>query len=298
MKEVANKYSHSWKWLVLKPIFVIPLRLWGVLTITITPLFSIFIYNQVLARPNLQITALAMLDIQAGQRLLVVAPHPDDEILAAGGLMQNVLGNGGQVEVVIVTNGDGQFLSPLLDHPLSTPRAVNYVNFGKRRQDETLAAMEKIGIDPSQVIFLGYPDGRLGELWTKDWPDVAPAIAPYTRATSSPYQNTYNPQSSYRGGDLFNDLLAILINFQPDIIIVPHPEDTHSDHSTASDFTRFAIATYMSSDNQPNPKILAYLVHYMGYPVPRGDQAGRELLPPAALANQGEGWFTYSLSPE
>jgi hypothetical protein len=40
-------------------------------------------------------------------RLMLVAPHPDDETLAAGGLIQRVLAHRGQVRVVFVTNGDG-----------------------------------------------------------------------------------------------------------------------------------------------------------------------------------------------
>ena len=39
-----------------------------------------------------------------GMRLLVVAPHPDDEALMAGGLMQKVLASGGEVKIVFLTN--------------------------------------------------------------------------------------------------------------------------------------------------------------------------------------------------
>ena len=39
-------------------------------------------------------------------RLLVFAPHPDDEVLAAGGLIQQVREAGGIVHVVYVTSGD------------------------------------------------------------------------------------------------------------------------------------------------------------------------------------------------
>lgn len=40
-------------------------------------------------------------------RLLVFTPHPDDETLGAGGLIQRVQRLGGQVQVVLMTNGDG-----------------------------------------------------------------------------------------------------------------------------------------------------------------------------------------------
>jgi LmbE family N-acetylglucosaminyl deacetylase len=274
----------------------LPTRLLGLLIVIVLSFLSTFLYDQARARSNLRVTDLAPLEMQTAQRLLVIAPHPDDEILAAGGLMQKVLSSGGEVGVVIVTNGDGQFLSPLLVHPLSAPHAADYIDFGLVRQNETLTALGHIGVSRNKVVFLGYPDGRVGELWNRAWPNAVASIAPYTRASSSPYQNTFNPFSSYRGGDLFNDLLTNIANFQPDIVLVPHPEDTHPDHSAVSDFARFAIAVYLASGEHPEPTVLAYLVHYARYPIPRGEQTGRELLPPAALASGGDGWVTYALS--
>src|SRR6185295_13542272 len=48
-----------------------------------------------------------LLTVPEGTRLLVVAPHPDDEVLGAGGLMQRVHETGGTVRVVYLTNGEG-----------------------------------------------------------------------------------------------------------------------------------------------------------------------------------------------
>lgn len=42
----------------------------------------------------------------AKQRLLVVAPHPDDEVLGCGGLIKRVKDSGGSVFVLFVTVGD------------------------------------------------------------------------------------------------------------------------------------------------------------------------------------------------
>ena len=121
-------------------------------------------------------------------------------------------------------------------------------------------------------------------------------MAPYTHAISSPYLNTYNTSASYQGIDLYNDLLKILNDFQPDMIVVPHPKDMNSDHSAVSDFTRFAIAEYLTTNDLKIPEVLTYLVHFEGYPIPRGNNTSKSLLPPRALANYGEGWVTYSLN--
>src|SRR5262249_6702771 len=47
------------------------------------------------------------LQIPPHTRLMVFAPHPDDETLAAGGLIQHVVAKQGTVRVVFLTNGDG-----------------------------------------------------------------------------------------------------------------------------------------------------------------------------------------------
>src|SRR5262245_49247126 len=50
----------------------------------------------------------AALELPTGPstRLLVVAPHPDDEALAAAGLIQRVRAAGGLVRVLLMTSGD------------------------------------------------------------------------------------------------------------------------------------------------------------------------------------------------
>src|SRR5712691_10451751 len=49
----------------------------------------------------------AVLDVPEATRLLVIAPHPDDDVLGAGGLMQRVRAGGGSVRVVYLTDGEG-----------------------------------------------------------------------------------------------------------------------------------------------------------------------------------------------
>ena len=40
------------------------------------------------------------------QRLLIIAPHPDDEVIGCAGLIQKVKNNGGKVFVLFLTVGD------------------------------------------------------------------------------------------------------------------------------------------------------------------------------------------------
>ena len=39
------------------------------------------------------------------ESILIIAPHPDDEVLGCSGLIQRVLGEGKQVDVVILSGG-------------------------------------------------------------------------------------------------------------------------------------------------------------------------------------------------
>jgi LmbE family N-acetylglucosaminyl deacetylase len=261
-------------------------------------LISTFLYNQVQAFSNLHVSDLTPLQIPSGTRLLVISPHPDDELLSGGGLIQRVLQTGGQVKVIMVTNGDGQYLAPLLINGRIKPQPSDYVAMGQRRQKETLKALAEIGVKSNQVIFLGYPDRRIREMWNSDWAARQPVRAPYTRTTQSPYANSYERKAEYLGSDLYGDLSVILAQDRPDVILVPHPEDTNSDHSAVSDFARFAIASYMEVGDHSDPLVLTYLVHYAAYPVPRGDNTGRLLLPPAPLSDGGAGWLTFSLTEQ
>lgn len=259
-------------------------------------LFSTFVYDQVQAFSDLRLSDLAPLELAPATNLLVISPHPDDELLAAGGLIQRVLESGGRVEVALVTNGDGQYIAPLLINRKVRPEPADYIDIGRRRQTETLTALGELGLRPEQVTFLGYPDGRINNIWVSDWQQANPVRAPYTHTTKSPYENTYDQEAVYRGLDLSKDLKDILEKNQPDVILLPHPEDTNSDHSAVSNFAQFAIANYLATGNHKTPLVLAYLVHYEAYPVPRGEDTSKALLPPAPLSNGGEGWVTFSLS--
>ena len=90
--------------------------------------------------------------IGAAACLVVVAPHPDDEVLACGGLIAEHAARGGQVRVIAVTDGEAS-------HPESdtwTARALA----GQRRL-ESERGLRSLGVEASCVTRLGYPDGGL-----------------------------------------------------------------------------------------------------------------------------------------
>lgn len=240
--------------------------------------------------------ALASLSLEGIQRVLVVAPHPDDETIAPGGLIQAALANGAQVRVVILTNGDGQLFAPLLFGLEGGLLPAGYVSMGESRQAESLAALETLGLPAEDIRFLGYPDRGIQLMLEQNWRAADPYTAPFTRASSSPYTGTYQPGAAYCGENLFSDLQALVNDYRPDLVVLPHPADQHSDHAAASTFTAFAIAAARTADPAYRPVLWAYLVHYGEYPRMEGVDRSMGFFPPSDLVTGKNTWGVLALT--
>jgi LmbE family N-acetylglucosaminyl deacetylase len=90
--------------------------------------------------------------VAAGARTIIVAPHPDDEVLGCGGLLQWLAAD--QREVVLVAVTDGGASHP--GSPLWPTRRL----MAARRQ-ETLAAWSVLGWDAPQQVRAGFDDGAV-----------------------------------------------------------------------------------------------------------------------------------------
>jgi len=88
-------------------------------------------------------------------RLVVVAPHPDDEILACGGLLAMRAAHGLPSLVVAVTNGEAS-------HGTKDPQACE--RLGQRRAQESGAGLKALGLAPACVVRLGIPDGKAANM--------------------------------------------------------------------------------------------------------------------------------------
>lgn len=85
-----------------------------------------------------------------GSRAVVVAPHPDDEVLSVGGLLAELATRAHAVCVVAVTDGDAS-------HPgsgLWSPSALAGV-----RRGETQTALGRLGVPADALIRLAIADG-------------------------------------------------------------------------------------------------------------------------------------------
>ena len=88
-------------------------------------------------------------DALQGRPFVVVAPHPDDESLACGGLIADACEQGLRAKVVIVSDGAGS-------HPNS--RAYPPDRLASLREEEARQAGAELGLKPGEMLFLGLPD--------------------------------------------------------------------------------------------------------------------------------------------
>src|ERR1051325_10808486 len=79
------------------------------------------------------------------ERILIVAPHIDDESIGAGGFAIDSLANGADVSVVFLPAGDCNRFSARLMHKTLEPTASNYLSVGRARIDEAGVAMKLLG---------------------------------------------------------------------------------------------------------------------------------------------------------
>ena len=88
------------------------------------------------------------------RRLVVVSPHPDDEVFGAGGLIQAALSQCVPVEVIAVTDGEAS-------HPNSSAAAT--LNLARVRSDESLEALGRLGWRSPLITRLHLADGAVTE---------------------------------------------------------------------------------------------------------------------------------------
>lgn len=89
--------------------------------------------------------------VPSGRRAWVVSPHPDDEILGCGGLIQALCDQG--VDVRIVAVSDGEASHPAAAEPECDLRGI--------RTREVRHALDRLGCGQVRVTRLRLPDGAI-----------------------------------------------------------------------------------------------------------------------------------------
>ncbi|HEY7871398.1 MAG TPA: PIG-L family deacetylase [Rudaea sp.] len=160
-------------------------------------------------------------------RIAIIAPHPDDESIATGGLIQAARSAGAAVRVIVLTDGDANVWPQRWIERRWRIDAAARARWGARRREEAGEAMRVLGLDAGAAVFLGLPDLGLTDLLMR-----ADAAVPAA---------------------LHREFAA----FAPTCVVLPALGDRHPDHSAANILARLALpgtgATF--------PRLLEFAVH-------------------------------------
>ncbi|MGH9102411.1 MAG: PIG-L deacetylase family protein [Acidimicrobiales bacterium] len=96
--------------------------------------------------------ATPLLSLEGATHIVVVAAHPDDEVLAVGATLRRLGDAGARLELVAVTDGEGS-------HPGSG--AVEPAELAALRPAESAEALRRLQVHLASEQRLGLPDGRL-----------------------------------------------------------------------------------------------------------------------------------------
>lgn len=226
--------------------------------------------------PNQAVPPYEPLQVGPHERLLVVAPHPDDETLGAGGLAQRVLASGGRVHTVVVTAGDGYVEAVQRRTHKEQPAPWAFLRYGERRIRELESATHLLGLGRIQLDILGFPDGGLSPLLAAHWEHLNPSRSLTTLREAPPYPAVKDRNASYSGHDLREALLDAMRDLRPTIITFSDTLDQHPDHRAVGLFALLSASDYMKKRRALWPRLFAYVIHYDQWPFdPDGETESR-----------------------
>lgn len=249
--------------------------------VTFLPIISQSFYHRPAKKPY---------NSSTGNRILLIAPHPDDETLSSAGVLNSAIKAGKSVKIVFLTNGDGFTRSIQRTLLIKSPKPADYIELGTIRHTEALQATKKFNIHPSDLFFLGYPDHTLQKLWSTNW-NYTNLLKGKNGQTHSPYPFNYRKKAPFCGASLANDLTNIILNYRPTDIFYPNGVDQHCDHSAANLFVNYII-----KKERIKTKQWTYLVHKDKYPFPQRFKPLTKLLPPGDVGGKGIQWVSIPLS--
>jgi len=229
-------------------------------------------------------------------RILVLAPHPDDEALGACAVIQQALSAGAKVKVLYLTNGEHNQFAFIVYEKRLPIRKGEFVHLGEVRRRESVKAMQLLGLAESDLVFLGYPDSGTFAIFSRYWKTGKPFRSLLTRISYVPYKNNFSFGAPYTGESILTDIKKVILDYKPSKIFVSHPADVNVDHKSFYLFLQVALADL--SGKISAPEIYAYLIHRVGWPLPRRYHPELDLNPPPDFAGSGIEWASIGFTPE
>jgi LmbE family N-acetylglucosaminyl deacetylase len=233
--------------------------------------------------------------LKDNDRILILAPHPDDETIGAAGVIQEAAKRKLPIKVVYLTNGDNNELAFLVykKYPVLTSKAI--LKMGEVRRSEAVGAMQHLGLKLDNLVFLGYPDFGTLRMFIYYWGNSPAFKSMLTRVKAVPYKECYTPGAPYIGESVLHDLESVLKDFQPTKIFVTNPVDANADHRAAFLFLQVAL---WDLEKTIRPQVYPFVIHAVKWPAPRGFHPDLPLEPSTQLAKSDIQWSIFNLAKE
>ena len=210
------------------------------------------------------------------KRIMILAPHADDAELAAFGLYSQAQ----DVSIITLTQGEIE-----AEHyrKMGLDEAMAARLKGRLRAWDSMTSPQWGGVPQQNCVQLGYYCMQLPAM--REQPDIAFASRESGDADIRPARRWNSLQLPADGdgvpswNNLIADLVVCLDHFQPEIVVMPHPElDPHADHIA----TGQALAEALER-TQGRPQTLFLYANHLhdNDRWPMGDAGTGVALPPA-----------------
>jgi LmbE family N-acetylglucosaminyl deacetylase len=174
-----------------------------------------------------------MFSFLKSDKVLIVAPHPDDESLGTGGLLQRIFAQRIPVRIVFATNGENNPWAQRYWEKRWRIGPDERVRWGRRRREEAFEAICTLGGKPDCARFLNLPDLGTIRLLMCGEPELPILITEQ------------------------------LQDWEPTVAFIPTMQDAHPDHSALA----VAFSMALDSVGGSSIRVLEYLVHKPQVPI-------------------------------
>lgn len=186
-------------------------------------------------------------------RVLVIATHPDDEVICCAGVISRAASRGMCVRVVVLTNGE--YFGP-------------GVSRGLERQAESVAALTELGLSEDDVVFLGYPDAYLFSLLEEFGSPASGMVTKHGinetfgnrgRGRADFHFSRTGKHAPLNAPSILEDVAAAVREFRPTHVFVSASDrDSHKDHRATH---KIAMMVLTKDILAPRHTIHATIVH-------------------------------------
>jgi hypothetical protein len=188
--------------------------------------------------------------VSPSDRVLVVAPHPDDAEIAAFGLYADT-----SATVVTLTAGDA---SDRYQGPAQPWLALSRGAVAHLRVWDSVSIPQIGGVAPEHAVNLCFPDGQLAAMRQDPERDFSDSALDFERLRRSQRSPLLRENTACTWTSLVSELTAIIAKVEPTIIVVPHPHlDPHPDHLLST----IAVSDAMEPAHPSGGRMFFYTVH-------------------------------------